>query len=380
MANRVAICAVAQLPFESNMWTKRFQEMCFDVVEPILKQTGVTFDMNKGIRNVVTCSDDIFDARTISDNGVTDAVGAHYRGEEKIAMDGLNALGYGMASVLSGHDDVILVVGHCKESQSESRDSCTNLAYDPFYCRPLGMDFMNVAAMQMRAYMAKSGLTEEQLAKVVVNARRNAAKNPFANCKDLVSVDDVLKSELVCDPMRALHAYPVSDGAVAFLLCNEERHKEFTDNPVWLTGFGNNMHSYFLGDRDLTDMSNLQKAAARAFKMAGVKNPAQDFDLYEINDPYAYQLPMWLEGLGICDKGPAFIDDGGLEKKNVNISGGMLAGNPIMIGGLARAAEAALQLRGQAGDRQIQGAKKALAHSTTGAAGQFQSVLVLEKD
>jgi acetyl-CoA C-acetyltransferase len=380
MANRVAICAVAQLPFESNKWTKRFQEMCFDVVEPILKQTGVTFDMEKGIRNVVTCSDDVFDARTISDNGITDAVGAHYRGEEKVAMDGLNALGYGMACILSGHDEVTLVVGHCKESQSESRNMCTNLAYDPFYCRPLGLDFMSAAAMQARAYMDKSGLTEAQLAQVVVNARKNAAKNPFANAKAPVTADDVLKSELVCDPLRALHVYPVSDGAVAFLLCNEERVKEFTDNPVWLTGFGNNMHSYFLGDRDLADVSNLQRAAARAYKMAGVKDPASEFDLYEICDPYAYQLPMWLEGLGVCDSGPAFIDGGGLEKKKVNLSGGMLAGNPIMIGGLARAAEAVLQLRGEAGERQVEGAKKALAHSTTGGAGQFQSVLVIEKD
>ena len=71
--------------------------------------------------HIVTCSDDVFDARTISDNGMTDVVGAHYRGEEKVAQDGLNALGYAMASILSGHDDLVLVMGHCKESQSESR-------------------------------------------------------------------------------------------------------------------------------------------------------------------------------------------------------------------------------------------------------------------
>ena len=133
MARRVAICAVAQIKNEPDIWYKRFQGMVWDCVEQILEQTGVTFDMHKGIRNVVTCSDDVFDARTISDNAMTDVVGAHYRGEEKMAQDGINGLGYAMACILSGHDEVVLLAGHCKESQPESRRMCTNLAFDPFY-------------------------------------------------------------------------------------------------------------------------------------------------------------------------------------------------------------------------------------------------------
>lgn len=382
MARRVAICAVAQIPFESNMWKKRFQEMCFDVVEPILEMTGVTFDEKTGIRNVVTCSDDVFDARTISDNAITDAVGAHYRGEEKTAMDGINAIAYGYAAIMSGHDDVALVVGHCKESQSESRNMCTNLAFDPFYCRPVGLDYQNMAALQAAAYIRKSGLTDEQAARVVVNARLNAAKNPYANAREEVTVDEVMKSPLVCDPLRSLHIYPVSDGAVAFLLASEDVCKKYTDKPVWIKGFANCMDAYFPGDRDLADCPALKKAADRAYKMAGVKNPADAFDVIEINDPFAHQLPLWLEGLGMCpaNGAGAWIDAGNLEKKNVNPSGGMLAGNPIMIGGMARAAEAVLQLRGEAGDRQIQGAKTALAHGTTGPAGQHQAVLILESE
>jgi len=378
---RVAICAVAQTPFESNMWHKRFQEMAFDVVEPILKQTGVIFGGDKGIENVVTVSDDVFDARTISDNGLTDAVGAHFLSEEKISMDGINAIAYGMACILSGHDELVLIVGHCKESQPQSRNMCTNLAYDPFYCRPLGMDFQNVAALQARAYMAASGVTDEHLGRVVVRSRENGSKNPLANAKRPVTIEEVMDSPMLCDPIRELHAYPISDGAVGMLLATEERAAEFTDKPVWISGFGNCMDSYFLGDRDLVENFALKKAAARAYKMAGVNNPAEDFDLIEVNDCFAYQLPMWIEGLGVCEKGQGgrWIAEDGMEKAKVNPSGGMLAGNPIMLGGLARAAEAVLQLRGEAGDRQIDGAKKALAQGTTGGAGQFQSVLVLEK-
>lgn len=381
MGKRVAICAVAQTRFEPNMWYRRFQDMAFEVVESVVKQTGVTFDLKTGIRNVVTCSDDVFDARTISDSAMTDAVGAHFRGEEKVTMDGINAIAYGMASVLSGHDDVVLVVGHCKESQSESRHMVENLAFDPFYLRPLGIDFRSMAAMQAREYMARSGVSDEQLAKIVVHSRENAAKNPLANARGKVSMEDVLNSPMVCDPIRALHQYPVTDGAIALVIASEERASQYTDNPVWLTGFGNCMDAYFPGDRNLAGNYGLKKAAGLAYKMAGVKNPADEFDLAEVNDCYAYQLPLWCEGLGLCPEmgGAAWIDGGGMEKANINMSGGMLSGNPIMIGGMARTAEAVLQLRGDAGERQVGGAKKALAHGTTGAAGQFHSVLILEK-
>ncbi len=380
MANRAAICAVAQIPFESNLWQQRVQGMVFPVVKSIMEQTGVSFGGEKGIQNVVTCSDDVFDARTISDNGVTDEVGAHYQGEEKVAMDGVNAIAYALACILSGHDDVTMVVAHCKESQSEDRNMCTNLAFDPFYCRPVGLDYLNLAAMQARAYMDVSGITDKHLAKVVELSRKNAAENPLAIAREPVSAEEVMKSPMICDPIRDLHVYPVSDGAIAMLIANEDRCREFTDKPVWITGFGNCMDSYFPGDRNLASNFSLKRAAERAYIMAGVTNPEKEFDMAEVHSSYAYQLPMWCEGLGLCGEGNGgeWIDGGGMEKKNVNPSGGPLGGFPIMVGGLAGAAEAVLQLRGEAGKRQIYGAKKALAHGTTGAAGQHHAVMILE--
>ena len=381
MSRRVAVCTTAQIKNEPDIWYQRFQGMLLDCFESILSQTGVTFDMEKGIRNVVTCSDDVFDARTISDNGMTDVVGAHFRGEEKTAQDGINALGYAMAAILSGHDDLVLVMGHCKESQPESRQMCTNLAFDPFYCRPLGLDYLNASAFQARAYMEKSKITEEQLAKVVVRSRRMGAKNPYARENNSVTEDEVMQSPLMSDPIRELHVYPRTDWAVGLLLCCEERAYEFTDNPVWITGFGSCMDSYFLGDRDLTENFALKQAASRAYDMAGIRDPKTAFDVVELNDAYAYQLPMWAEGAGLAEEagGGRWIDDGGLEANHVNTSGGMLNGNPIMLGGLARALEGVQQLQGSAGDRQVDGAKKALAHGTTGAAGQHHGVLILEK-
>jgi len=381
MGTRVAICAVAQIKNEPDIWYMRFQGMLLECLESIIAATGVTFDKEQGIRDIVTCSDDVFDARTISDNGMTDVVGAHYRGEEKIAQDGLNALGYAMACILSGHDDVVLFMGHCKESQSESRHMCTNLAYDPFYCRPVGLDFLTANALQARAYAAKTGLTDRHLAEIVVRSRRNAAKNPYARDNKMVTHEEVMESPYLADPIRELHYYPVTDWAVGMLLSCEERAYEFTDRPVWITGFGNCMDRYFIGERDLASPMSLKKAAARAYAMAGIEDPARDIDLFELNDACAHHLPLIAEGIGIVPegKGPAWIEEGGPDKQNVNLSGGMLNGNPIMLGGVARAVEAYLQLRGEAGQRQVEGARRALAHGSTGGAGQHQTVVILEK-
>jgi acetyl-CoA C-acetyltransferase len=379
-AKKVAICAVAQHRNESDLWYKRFQGMLLDVLESLQAQTGFDFNEETGVDTIVSCSDDFFDARTISNNGMTDVLGGHYRAEEKMAQEGLNAIGYAMSVILSGHSDLVLVMGHCKESQSESRNMITNMGFDPFYGRAIGLDYLNAAALQARAYMTKAGVTDEHLARVVVRTRQWASRNPYANAREILESGKVMASPMLCDPIRQLHAYPVSDGAVGMLLASEERAREFTKSPVWITGFANCMDSYFLGDRDLTSNFALKKAAERAYQKAGINDPKKAIDVIEVSDAYAYQQPMWLEGLGFSEAGQGgrFIEEGGPEKYKVNLSGGMLAGNPMIISGLYRAAEAVLQLRGEAGDRQAPDAKRALAHSSYGAAGQFHSVLILE--
>ncbi|MBU2490732.1 MAG: thiolase family protein [Proteobacteria bacterium] len=380
---RVGICAVAQTTYERNKWHQRFQGMALEVLEQLLAATGLDFSEDGGINTTVSCSDDVFDARTISDNAMTDVLGAHFRCEEKVAQEGLQAVYYAAATILSGHTDVVLVMGHAKESQSASRNMITHLAFDPYYTRPVGLDFLAAAGLQARAYGLRSKISEEQLARIVVRARENAAKNDRIQDLAQVTAEEVMASELLADPIRDLHTYPVSDGCVGMILASEERAKTLTDNPVWITGTGNCIDSFFLGDRDYAGNFPLQKAAERAYKRAGITDPAKAFDVAEISDQYAYQLPMWAEGLSLCPEnaGPAYMD--ALGKNHgpaVNPSGGMLAGNPLLLGGLVRAAECALQLKGEAGGRQVPDAKRALAHGVMGPAGQFHSVMVLERD
>lgn len=374
MARRVGICAVAQTTYEPDKWTERFQGMALEVLESIQAQTGVDFAPDKGIGMSISVSDDIFDARTISDNAMTDVLGAHFGCEEKVAQEGIQAITYGLAAIQSGHQDVVLIVGHCKESQCASRNMVTHVAFDPFFTRPVGLDYQAAAGLQAQAFMDRTGLTEKQLADVVVRARENALGNDRLPGVETVTAEQVMASPLLADPLRELHAYPVSDGAVGLLLAAEERVNAFTDTPVWITGVGNCMDSFFLGDRDLSTSFALQQAAKRAYRRAGIEDPRNAFDVVEVSDLYAYQQPMWLESLGICDAA------GGLRPRPaVNPSGGTLAGNPMILGGLVRAAEASLQLMGKANGHQIDDPATALAHGVMGPAGQFHSVVTLAR-
>jgi len=385
MARKVGICAVAQTTWERNKWHERFQGMAIDVLESLKEQTGVEFarklKKGPGINMSISVSDDVFDARTISDNGMTDVLGAHMGCEEKVAQEGIQAIYYGLAAIQSGHNDIVLIVGHCKESQGQSRNMVTHVAFDPFYTRPVGLDFCAAAGLQAQAYSAKAGITNEQLAKIVVRCRENAAKNPSMDVP-AVTTEEVMASKMLADPIRELHTYPVSDGCVGMILAAEDIAKKLTKNPVWITGVGNCMDSFFMGDRDLTSNFALKKAAALAFKRGGIQDPRSDFDVIELSDQYAYQQPMWAEGLGLCEegKGGQWLDADGPDEDHVNLSGGMLAGNPMILGGLVRAAEAVRQLKGDAGDQQVADAKSALAHGVMGPAGQFHSVVTLARD
>jgi len=380
MTKRVAICAVAQTAYERDKWFQRQQGMGWEVVEQLTKATGLDFAEDTGINQIVTVSDDLFDGRTISDSAMTDVVGAHYRAEEKVAQDGAQAVYYAMSIVLSGHADVVMIVGHCKESQPGSRNIVTHMAFDPFFTRPVGLDYLTAAGLQADAYARKSGVTEAQLAELVVRARNNAARNPYIKDLPAVTADEVLASPYLAAPIRQLMAYPVSDGALGLIVASEERARKLTDKPVWITGVGCCYDSFFLGDRDLTANFSLKQAAQRAYRMAGVSKPKDQVDLFEISDRYAYELPLWAEGLGLCGdgQGAKWLAAGGPDQARVNFTGGTLAGVPMILGGLARVAEAARQLRGEAGPRQVKKAKRAVAHGTTGPAGQHHTVVVLE--
>ncbi len=379
MNQRVAIVGVAQTRYQSSRDDARVFELTFEVVERLLDETGLS--IWKDINAVVSSGDDYVDGKGISNDQITEVVGAQYRAEHKVAADGAFAVRYALLQVLSGHHDAVMVTAHCKESMID-QNLINNLAFDPLYQRYLGFDLVSAAALQAQRYMHKYGITPEQCAKVVVKSLKNAKNNPYAQVAQDITIEEVLRSPLLADPIRTLDCKPVSDGACALILASEQKAKRITDKPVWIKGIGSCYDAFYLGDRDLADCDSLVVAAQRAYKMAGINNPRNEIDVAEISGEFSYQELLWYEGLGLCGRGEGgkLIDQGVTKMGGelpVNPSGGLLSGCPHHVAGVARVAEVALQMRGEAGARQVPGAKTGLAHGITGPCGQLQCVIIL---
>lgn len=379
--DRVAIIGVGMTSIEGNKVRETFADMAFEATRKALDDAGMTID---DIDNVITTSNDFWDGRTISCMAVGDASGAADKNVSCVEGDGTFGAFYGMTRCISGSYETTLVTAHTKGSESVS-SLITNAAFDPIYERGLGMDMVSASAMQANAYMNRTGATSEQLARVSVKNHGNAMKNPLAHLPMDISVDDVLQSEMISDPLHKLDCSPVSDACCAIIMARENRAAQYSQKPVWVKGVSFCADSYYLGDRDLSRARSLEEAAKKAYKMAGINDPSSEINIAEIYDAFTYQELMWLEALGICGSGEAgrllekgeFDIDGRLP---VNPSGGLLSGHPVIAAGLIRMAEVVKQLRGDAGEYQTENPGIGLAHGVNGLCGQSHCVWVLGKD
>lgn len=374
---RVAITHVAQSPGVES------KESLMDFTYQVNKEVLDKADLKRAdVGCIIAGAADIFHSGLSCANAFDwDGIGAFLK-EGSRAEESAMSFIYACFRVLSGHFDTALVTAVVKGSENPDNDSITSFYGDPFYLRPVGMNESVVAAMQMRQYMDRYGITEEQCAKVAVKNLSNALFNPYAHIRKRVSLKDVMDSERLYDPLKALECAPKSDGVVAVLVASEDTAKKLTDKPVWLSGYGCSLDHFIPGDRDLLD-GQLKAAAGRAYEMAGIRDPRKEIDVAEVCEPYAFQELLWCEQLGLCKKGEggSLIDSGITQiggSLPVNPSGGVLAMNPYPARGLYRIAEAALQIKGQAGEHQVGNkVKTALAHSTHGFGGQCHSVVIL---
>lgn len=378
MSKKVAVVAVAQTPGAESK--DNLYDQAYHVTREILDKTGLS---REKVGTIVSAASDVFHGGISCANSYYwETTGAFLKNASRQDGESLFAFFYGVMRILTGHYDTALIISLCKGSENPDNDACTLMFSDPFYQRELGIQETVSAALQMRLYMEKYGVTKEQCAGVAVKNLQNALGNPYAHKKGRYSVQDVLASGKLADPLTELQVAPKSEGIVAVLLASEDAAKKITDKPVWFKGYGSSLDSYFLGDRNLLE-GQLPAAAARAYKMAGITDPRKEIDLAEITEPYAFQELLWCEDLGFCKKGGGgkLLESGVTERNGrlpVNPSGGVLANNPYVSRGLQRVVEAVLQLRGEAGEHQVDGKRKtALAHGTHGFAGQCHAVAIL---
>ena len=240
----------------------------------------------------------------------------------------------------------------------------------PQFEQPYGPTVPAYYALIAQAHMAEFGTTQAQFAEVAVAARRHATLNPAAQMRDPITVDDVLSSRLIADPLHLLDCSLVSDGGAAIILTSSEKAKDFQHAPVYLLGAGEgHSHEHVSQAKSLTT-SAAKESGDLAYEMAGLS--ASDIDFAQLYDCFTPTVIIELEDLGFCGKGEggAYVEGNRLGPGGelpVNTHGGLLShshsGNP---GSLFAVTETVQQLRGNLGDRQIAGARVGLVHGQGG--------------
>ena len=235
---------------------------------------------------------------------------------------------------------------------------------------PYGPTVPAFYALIARAHMDAYGTSPEQFAAVAVSGRKHAALNPNAQMRELISVEDVLSSPLIADPLHLLDCSLVSDGGAAIILTSSERAKDFPHPPVFILGAGEGHSHEHISQASSLTTSAAVESGRRAYKMAGLG--PDDMDIAQIYDCFTPVVLIELEDLGFCKKGEAgaFVQAGetGLAGSlPMNTNGGLLShchpGNP---GSMFALTEAVTQLRHQAGARQVEHAETALVHGQGG--------------
>jgi acetyl-CoA C-acetyltransferase len=290
---------------------------------------------------------------------------------ESACASGGMAIRSAFFEVASGASDLVLAAGVEKMNDGADVTGVLATASDQEEEVYYGITFPGLYAMIARAHMAAHGTTEEDLSWVSVKAHRNGAKNPKAQFRRVMSLEDVMGSSMVAEPLRLLHCSPVTDGAAAVLLCPLDRAKEFTDRPVKILASGAATSTLSLAQRpDPSHLDVVELSGKRAYEMAGL-GPDQ-IDLAEIHDCFAISEICCVESLGFMEPGKGgegaregITDLGG--RIPVNVSGGLKSkGHPVGATGVAQAVTVVEQLRGEAGELQVEGARIGMAQNMGG--------------
>jgi len=281
---------------------------------------------------------------------------------ENTSGSGSAAFYQGWLSVASGQTDLALVAGGEKMSSvstERATEVIASLTHEEEFKQ--GVTLLSFAGMTTRHYMDRYGASRESLAMVAVKNHDNGSLNPNAQFQKRITVEEVLASPIIADPLRLYDFCPITDGAAAVVLAPFERAKSFVDRPVRVAGIGGGTDTYVVQERvDLTVLRAVKLAGERAYKMAG-KGPA-DIQVAELHDMYTLMEIILSEDLGFFKKGEGWkAVEAGLTSRSgrlpINTSGGLKAkGHALGATGVAQVAEVTQQLQGVSGARQVNAA------------------------
>ncbi len=358
------VLGLATYPATLQAGAHRLEEMVYHTARAALDNAGVT---RRELDHVTLGACDELDGRSISSMLMAMPAGAYLVDEIKVTDSAATALCLEAARLSSEEFDIGMVASWCKSSKTDV-ESVMRLRGDPFYTRPFGINLTLSDALLAQAVTQEFGVSAEQADRMAVDAFARAQANPRGVRHAPPDLAAVRHSAYEATPLRALHRAPLTDGAVCLVMASERWLRRHPGHRplARLSGVGMATDSYRLDHERLSSFRSARKAWDQASRMAGIAG-AGSVDVMELECPTVYHEAAYVGALGLT------------ERTRVCPSGGAFAQNPLFCTGLVGAAEAVLQVAGQAGAVQVPGARLAAAHSCHGYAQQGNVFMIFEQ-
>jgi len=378
----VAIVGVGQSVFSRNCGMS-IRELCFEPYKEALEGIDLS---PKDIDASIICSAPEYDKQRSPAALMSEYLGLTPKPTfyvESICSSSSSGIRVAWSMIKSGLHNVIGVIGFQKMSELASREVAEVMGRgdDTMFGSPLGTSMPAGYAMYAQAHSAKYGTTEEDLARIRVKNSFYGAMNPKATYRKSLSLEEILSSEIICSPLKKFDCCANADGSSCIIVANSDKAKKITDKPIWIMGLG-------MGTAELnwcvrsstTSLDSVKEAARQAYEMASLG--PEDIDVAEVHDCFTISEILAYEDLGFAKPGEGvkLIKDketyvGG--RIPVNIDGGLLSkGHPIGATGGSQVRTIVKQLRGEAGEAQVEDAKVGLVHNV-GGVGTYANVTIL---
>ena len=380
-----AVVGVGQTKHASTRGDVSIAGLVREAAERALSDAGMRWSDVDAV--VIGKAPDFFEGVMMPELYLADALGAV--GKPLLRVHTAGSVGGSTAIVATtlvqaGIHERVLTVAFEKQSESEAMWA---LSMPMPFAPPTHAGAGGYFAPHIRSYMRRSGAPDHIGILVTLKDRTNALKNPYAHLQEAdLTFEKVAEAMMLWDPIRYSETCPSSDGACAMVLADESVADRSASGhpPAWIHGTAMRSEPTMFAGRDTVSPQAGKDCAADVFAQAGITDRRGQIDVVEMYVPFSWYEPMWLENLGFCEEGEGWrlVEDGVTQMTGdlpVNPSGGVLSSNPIGASGMLRFAEAALQVRGQAGEHQVEGARTALGHAY-GGGSQFFSMWVVGAD
>ncbi len=383
---RVAVVGIGQTKHQATRGDVSMAGLVREAAQRALTDAHLTWSDVDAV--VIGKAPDFFEGVMMPELFLADALGC--TGKPLFRVHTAGSVGGSTAIVASqliqaGIHERVLTVAFEKQSESEAMWA---LSLPIPFTPPLHAGAGGYFAPHIRSYIRRAEAPDHIGTLVALKDRQNGLKNPYAHLHEPeITFESIQESMMLWDPIRYAETCPSSDGACAMVLGSEKVADDAAAEgrkPAWIQGTAMRSEPTLSAERDTVLPLGGALCAADVYRQAGITNPRKDVDCVEMYVPFSWFEPMWLENLGFAEPGEGWkMTEAGVTALDgdlpVNMSGGVLCTNPIGASGMLRFAEAAMQVRGTAGDHQVDGARKAVGHAY-GGGSQFFAMWVVGSD